>query len=126
MKAGTAFVLKDKAVDDHLWIVLSDPELDAEQVLIVSITSLTPVKEQTCLVVPEDHSWVRRASCVAYNFARVVSLETLYRFKDAGMLELQDAISPQLLSRIRERSVESTGLKVDHFDILVAQGLVTE
>jgi hypothetical protein len=50
VKAGDTFTLKDKAVNGHLWIVISDPEVHEGQVLFVSMTSHDIMKEKVCLL----------------------------------------------------------------------------
>ncbi len=36
MKAGDAFYIRDRSVDTHLWVVISDPQRDPRRVTIMS------------------------------------------------------------------------------------------
>jgi hypothetical protein len=124
LDAGTTFVLKDKAVDGHLWVIVSDPGLDAAKVLFVSLTTYTDYKEDVCLVRVGDHPWVRHLSCIAYDFAKVTTLDKLNALKDKGHLELQPPVSAELLKRIRQAAMASTRLAIDYYSILEDQGLL--
>src|SRR2546422_4451969 len=112
MDAGTTFLLTEnrRVLDDHLWVVLSDTEKFPEQVVIVSLTTHTPEKDQACIVQPNEHPWVRHTSCVSYFHAKVVTLAMLLRWKDAGLIVLQEPLHPNILGRIRQRSGDSTTL----------------
>jgi hypothetical protein len=103
MDAGATFVLAEEHqdIDDHLWIVLSDPALDPNKVLLVSLTTHKPHKDQACLVQPSEHPWVRHPSCVAYDFARVVTLEALKQLRYSGKVQMREPLSPALLLRVR-------------------------
>jgi hypothetical protein len=124
MMAGEAFVLKDRGVDDHLWVVLSDPAKDPEHVLIVSLTTLAPHKEQLCLVQGGDHPWVRHLSCVAYDFAKIVRDADLNQLKHTGRFDMQPPVSAALLERIRAGVANSTEIKMECADLLIQQGLL--
>jgi hypothetical protein len=50
VKAGDTFFLTARAVDAHLWVVISDPEKDAGRVILVSVTTFEPHKEAVCLL----------------------------------------------------------------------------
>ena len=50
MNPGDTFTLADRSVDSHLWIVVSDPAIDPERVLFVSMTSYDITKEKVCLL----------------------------------------------------------------------------
>ena len=74
MNSGDTFLLDDRAIDDHLWVVISDPNKDEDRILIVSLTTAACYKERACIIQASEHPWVRHETCVAYDKARVVSL----------------------------------------------------
>jgi hypothetical protein len=39
MKAGDSFFIRDRSVDSHLWVIVSNPEIDPAKVVMVSITT---------------------------------------------------------------------------------------
>lgn len=98
MEAGDTFLLVNKKLDDHLWVILSDPQKDTRQILIVSLTTAAPHKESVCLLQAGEHPWVTHETCVAYNTARLVTLANLHAWKDAGHLEMQAPLSAGLLN----------------------------
>src|SRR5438132_6013464 len=123
MDAGATFLVPG-VVDPHLWIVLSDPRIDRENVLIVNLTTVTRLKEQACIIERGEHPWVTHRTCVNYQDAKVVSLEKLYRLKDSGHLRLQDPLSATLLQRVRYTAALSVRIAFDKREILVKQGLI--
>jgi hypothetical protein len=122
MDAGTTFLLS--AGDIHLWIIISDPKLDAQDVLIVNLTSLAPRKEQSCVLRVGDHPWIRHDTCVNYGDSKVTTLDKLVDARDANALMIQSPVRPDILQRIRESAMNSTKLPLDHAEILISQGLV--
>jgi hypothetical protein len=124
VKAGDAFFLKDRAVDTHLWVVISDPEEDAQRVVLVSVTTCEPHKEAVCLLDVGDHPTVSHKSCIAYNEARMTTLGTLIALRDAGHLSLQPPVSEELLTRIRAGVSQSTRIKYKFIEILLDQEVI--
>jgi hypothetical protein len=47
VKAGDTFYVGDRSVDTHLWVVISDPEKDAERVVTVSVTTYEDWNDST-------------------------------------------------------------------------------
>jgi hypothetical protein len=68
--AGDTFLRTDN--DRHLWIVLSDPAVDPDTVLLVNLTTYDSRKERACILLPGDHEWVRKETCVNYQDAVVL------------------------------------------------------
>jgi hypothetical protein len=124
VKAGDTFTLKDKAVDGHLWIVISDPEVDEGRVLFVSMTSHDITKEKVCLLNVGDHPFIKHKTCIAYEFAKVAPLKTLIDLRDQGLLVMSQPISVELLERIRQGVSLSRRINVEHVDLMINQGLL--
>jgi hypothetical protein len=124
VKAGDTFFLTDRAVDTHLWVVVSDPEKDAERVVLVSVTTYEHHKEAVCLLDIGDHSTISHKSCIAYNEARMTTLGTLIGLQDGGHLNLQAPVSAELLARIRAGVSRSTRIKYKYIEILLDQEVI--
>jgi len=122
MDAGSTFLLTQK--DSHLWIVLSDPAIDAENVLIVNLTTAHHLKESVCLLEAGEHPWVCHRTCVNYADAKVVPLKSLYALKDKGLLRLQNPLSAALLQRVREGAAPSVRMSLENAQILIDQRLI--
>ena len=122
MDTGATFLLV--AGDIHLWIIISDPSIDPDNVLIVNLTSLAPHKDQSCVLRPGDHRWITHDTCVNYQDSRITTLENLIAARDGGLLILHDPLGPAVLKKIRDDSLNSTKMPLDHADILFNQGLI--
>jgi hypothetical protein len=122
MDAGTTFLLS--AVDIHLWVIISDPQTDPQNVLIVNLTTLDARKEQACVLRAGEHPWIRHDTCVNYGDSQVTTLDKLLAAQNANALIIQSPVGPDLLRRIQEGAMSSTKMPLDHADILIRQGLV--
>jgi hypothetical protein len=65
MKAGDTFQPADCTVDKyvHVWVIISDPEQDSDQVLIVPLTEYHPKKDTACILGPGDHPFIHKRTC---------------------------------------------------------------
>jgi hypothetical protein len=124
VKAGETFALKDKAVDSHLWVIISDPEADEGQVLFVSMTSYDITKEKVCLLDIGDHPFIQHKTCIAYEFAKVAPLKALVALRDQGHLVMSQPVSGELLERIRQGVSLSRRINIEHVQLMINQGLL--
>src|SRR5262249_56821342 len=124
MQAGDTFTLKDKSVDSHLWVIVSDPALDDERVLFVSMTSYDITKEKVCLLDVGDHPFVKHRTCIADDFAKVAPLEALVALRDQGHLSMGEPVSDELLERIRQGISLSGRINVEHVVMMIDQELL--
>lgn len=74
MNGGDTFRIPQPgtSLDSHLWIVISDPAVDDERILIVNFTTLRPDSDQACILVAGEHPFVQHQTCVNYGGAKVV------------------------------------------------------
>jgi len=122
MDAGATFLFV--ALDIHLWIIISDPSIDPDNVLIVNLTSQASGKDQSCVLGPGDHPWIRHSTCVNYQDSRLTTLKKLIAARDGRALILNAPLDSAVLKKIRDCSLNSTKMSLDHADILIKQGLV--
>ena len=123
MDAGDTFLIDNRATDDHLWVIISDPRTDDQRVVIVNLTTYRPPKERFCLIQAGEHPFVRHETCVAYNHARIVSLSRLTRLRYGGRINMQDPVSIPLLARIRLGVGLSALMPLDCVAIMAGQRL---
>ena len=125
MNAGDAFIIAEPGTsyDSHLWIVISDPAKDPEQVVLVNFTKHRADKDQACVVECGDHPFIKQRTCVEYRRARMLSVKTLQTFLDSGLMVSHKPASPDLLARIRA-GVPRSRMHNEHVLILTLQGLV--
>jgi hypothetical protein len=124
VKAGDAFYIRDRSVDTHLWVVISDPQKDPGRVIMVSVTTFEDYKEDVCPINAGDHPRVTHRSCVAYHEARMTTLERLIGLRDGNHLSIQAPLSDELLARIREGVNRSRTIKYKYVEILLEQEVI--
>jgi hypothetical protein len=122
VRAGDTFLVALVA-DEHLWMVISDPEIDPQRVLMVNFSSWKPYHDQACIVEPGEHPFVIRRSCVNYPEARLTTSEVLERLIAVNQLFPRQSLSAELLARIR-RCARTSRLKLEHLQVLVDQSLI--
>jgi hypothetical protein len=64
---------------EHLWIVLTDPELGTNKAACVSITKRRPHSETTVILSRGDHPFITRESVVYYQDAKILDLGLVQR-----------------------------------------------
>ena len=98
MKGGDAFRLVGVA-DRHTWVVLTDPEIDPNQILIVSFTSFTAGigMDASCIVEANEYSILTNRSCIYYEDIKEVTLNSLSSLEKAGKLQRRTPVPAELL-----------------------------
>ena len=122
--AGDTFRTANRAVDIHLWVIISDPLLDPLRVLIVSLTTYKSYKESACLLQKGEHRAISHETCVAYDLAKVTTMGQLQEAAAKGLLKSDVPVSVEILNRIREGAALSRKMAIEHFELLDAQGLI--
>ena len=79
-------------------MIVSDPAVDAEHVLFVSMTSYDVSKEKVCLLDVGDHPFIKHRTCIAYDFAKAAPLQALLTLRDQGHLSMGEPVSDELLA----------------------------
>lgn len=126
MNGGDTFRLVNVA-DRHTWVVLTDPEIDPNQILIVSFTSFTAGTgmDESCVVETHEFSLLTNRSCIYYEDIKELSLKDMEALKKVGRLQKRTPVSAGLLQRIREGALNSEDCKKKHKEALLKQGLIT-
>jgi len=122
MKEGDTFI--PAKLDSHLWIILSDPTRDPENVVIVNFTTHTIDEEQHCILRKSDHPFVKHKTAVRYRDAKKVSIEQLEVLVTKNLLKPQSPLSGALLKRVREGASKSEFLPEGCRQILDDQSLI--
>lgn len=126
MNAGDTFFLyaPEVAEQSHLWVVLSDPSLDSENVLIVNLTSEADYQDHSCVLQPGDHPFIKHASCVNYPGARRVTLAALQDNLKRKAITPDIPVTAEVLRRMREGAACSGRMRLMHRQILIDQVLI--
>ena len=61
----------------HLWIVVTQPDPQTHLCVIVSVTTLRNSKDQTIILRPGDHPFIRHDSAIFYGDAMIVDARRL-------------------------------------------------
>lgn len=125
VRGGDTFLVEEPGTsyDSHLWIVLSDPNIDSDSVLIVNLTSWRADKDQACVLDAGDHPYVKHRSCVNYTGAKVVTAAHIERLLSVGKLVSHSPVDPGLLAKIRN-SVLTSRMALGNVALVEEQGLI--
>lgn len=108
MKGGDCWLLRfdNTGPKVHLWVLLTDPRPGGEAV-IASVTTLRHNGDQTVILQPGDHPFIRHASIVLYSDCRIVSAAELTKWIVAGMAIPQAPFTSRVLSTITKGAMQS-------------------
>jgi hypothetical protein len=121
MKAGDTFLTPN--MDDHLWMVISNPALDPVNVVVVCFLPWQNHYDQSCIVEAAEHPFVTHSTCVNYPGATIVADATLETLRVRGALREKEPLSSELFNRIR-RSAENADVPTECYAVLRSQGFV--
>lgn len=125
MKAGDTFRFSERVKDDHLWMIISEPDRNPDAPLvIVSFTTFRLSNDPSCIVLPGDHPFLTRETCVYYRGARFAQRGTFDRCVACGDIIPEDPLSPEILARVREGAARSPYIREGIRKLLVEQGLI--
>ncbi len=124
MTAGDCFYNKSaKSVPSHPWVIISDPDLDPDNVVIANFTDADGHHDSTCILTTEDVPWLKKRSCIAYQYAKLTSVELLKSATAQGLLFNYEKVTNEVLQRIRDGAAMSEETRNDCLEILRLQGL---
>jgi hypothetical protein len=123
---GDAFVFRSGSDGKHLWVVVSDPLSNSNEVLILNLTTVrnVPFEDQSCVFNPGEHPWIVDPSYIAYDYARVVTSAYLDRLENGTSVKMHPPFATQLLQRIYAGGEASQNFEIGYLQILQDQGLV--
>lgn len=108
MELGDTFYPLTPVVKEHLWIVVTDPQLHHGQLAMVNVTSHRHGVDESCLLNEEDHPFIRHPSVIAYQFARVAGSADLDNFVRKNYLQMRARVIDEVLGRIQAGALAST------------------
>jgi len=91
----------------HLWIVVTQPDPQTHLCAIVSVTTLRNSKDQTVILRPGDHPFVRHDSTVFYGDAMIVDALRLESEIAAGLALVREGCSKAILKLLQDGVVAS-------------------
>jgi hypothetical protein len=115
----------DNNVDSHLLVLISKPELDPNHLVFVSLTTWETYKDDSCLLFPCDHSFVKHDTCVRYDGVPYTpSITQVEKLLSNGKLRKREPINSEVLRRILEGAAETRFIPNRLATILTEQELI--
>ena len=127
MKKGDCFFNKEiRGIPSHPWVIISDPQIDPDNVLIVNLTDANGHHDRSCVLDASDHPGVfTKPSCVAYQWAKLTSVQDLTTARTKKLLITKKSVSPATLQKILDGAQETDELKNAFRELLRDQGLIS-
>ncbi len=123
IEAGGAFICNDEELTEdnqHLWVILSDPAVYPECVVIVNLSSSSNKRyDPACNLKQGDHWFVRHPSFVYYRGAKVLTSQKL----EEANISHKTSVSSEVLARIREGAGKTDRLPRHIKQHLIEQGI---
>jgi predicted class III extradiol MEMO1 family dioxygenase len=121
---GSVFRNKEtRGARRHPWVIVSDPEMDAENVLVVNLTDMNHHHDHSCILREEDNPEnIEKPSCVAYQFANVTSIARLVNIEKS--LDRKAYLDEACMEKILAGAADSDELKNSHRELLRRQRLI--
>lgn len=120
-RKGDCFRFTQKP-DFHLFVVISDPARNPDEVVLVNVTSVKPhTRDFSCRLAVGDHPWLRHDSVIAYQYART---ETAYQLRGLiarDKVELEDPMPESTLNRIIDGAFYSPYMPACCYNTLLTQ-----
>ena len=104
MECGDTFLMPAPGgpVTPHLWIVVTRPDPQTHLCAIVSVTTLRNSKDQTVILRPDDHPFIRHDSTIFYGDAMIVDVHWLDVEIAAGLALKREACPQATLKLVQE------------------------
>jgi hypothetical protein len=107
----------------HLYVVISDPGLDSEHVVIVNM-STDRGQDRACILQPGEHPFVRHQTCMRFCDARIQTNAEIEWLIASNVAQRGEPVSPGLLDRIRQGAGISAQTPFKCKQILAEQRLI--
>jgi len=86
---------------EHLWALITAPDPQSGDAIMVNLTTQRPHSDTTTIIQPGEHSFVDRPTVVFYADARMVNVNRLEEGLRQGLVRQHAALSAELLQRIQ-------------------------
>ena len=112
-------------IDNHAWVVISHPDEDPENVVMVNLTTFEDWKDDACILISDDHSWIKHRTCISYEDATMATEGQLDKWAEGDKLKMLEAASDEMITKILEGAEKTDDMKVKFLSILSRQGLIS-
>jgi len=102
LKAGSAIVLSGHPVgSSHLWLVLTDPDSESDQVVAVMVVTARGHTDRTLTLSAGAHPFIRHDSSLDYGGTRRFQTARLEGALRSGRCHLSENMTAALLRQVR-------------------------
>jgi len=63
---GDTFLLVNARINEHCFVMISDPRKHPDRIVTVNFTSYDGKKDQSCIVERDEHPFVKHRTCIYY------------------------------------------------------------
>ena len=85
---------------EHLHVIISNPEINHEDIVVVPLTTRETWVEETCVLYVGDHPAIKHDTCVDYRRADIVSAIKLDAALTKQQIRKNDTVSSEILKDI--------------------------
>jgi hypothetical protein len=133
LEIGNTFINKKTTQDapkKHLWIIISYPFGEPEQIIIANLTSwrteatATELNDASCIVDVGEHDFVKEKSYIFYREAHFAKTKDFEEAINKGLVISQDDCSDELLCKILVGASKSNLIPFGIINILQQQELI--
>ena len=102
MKRGDTFLMgSPNGKTKHFYIVISDPAKHAGSFVAVNVTTPDPKADQSCMILPAEHKWLKYPSPVNFGDAlHITLLDAFAKLVAIKKILPQDPVSAAVAERI--------------------------
>lgn len=99
---GDTFILpKPGGAKEHLWALVTAPDPQTGEAIMVNLTTQRPHSDSTTILQPGEHPFVVRPTVVFYADARLVEVRLLENGLRQGIGRKHERLSAEILHRIQ-------------------------
>jgi hypothetical protein len=115
-----------ETLDDHIHIVISDPDQDPDYIIAVNFTTWASYKDQSCIITRDEYAYLKEPrSCINYGDqgkVRVLTLEQYETLVAANLLRELPPVGDMVLSQIWTGGMNTEHWSEDNRALLQRQG----
>ena len=98
----TIILPKPGAEKEHLWVVITNPDPIAGEVIMVNLTTQRPHSETTTILLPGEHPFIDRPTVAFYHDARLAKAVLLDSCITQRVGRNHASASPELVAKLQD------------------------
>lgn len=124
MRPGDTYIITRAGA--HLIVILSDPAKYPDRIVVANLTSWKANKDQSCILKPGDHPWIKHKTVVNYRLSKITTMDILKRQIKFNMISVDsEPVTPQVLNKIIAGAGKSRMIPTGVKNALKSMGLLS-